>query len=221
MKEYNEISRFTIDRLPVYFRELRILYREGQEIISSEKLGLRVGVNPVQIRKDLADFGEFGKKGLGYDIKDLIHNISKILGLYKELNIAIIGAGHLGRALACNKKIASMAFNLMAIFDVDDAKIGKSVNGIKINDINQINTIIKERNIDIAVITTPESVAQKVTDMAIKAGIQGVWNFAPVNLRVSDDIYLVNEDLSVGLASLYYYISKAWAASGKLAVSGK
>lgn len=201
------ISRVTIDRLSVYFRELRQIQREGIDVISSEKLGCRIGFSPEQIRKDLAAFGEFGKKGIGYVVQDLLRNISRILGLNKKWNIAIIGAGHLGRALANNRKFASIAFNLEAIFDSDENKIGKCVNGVEISDINNLEEIIEERNIHIAVIVTPSTVAQDIADRLVDAGIKGIWNFAPVRLKVPEGLPLVSEDLSIGLASLSYYIS--------------
>lgn len=208
MKRDGEVSRVTIDRLSLYFRELRELYREGFDVISSDSLGRRAGFLPGQIRKDLAKFGEFGKKGLGYNIADLIRNISIILGLHQRINVAIIGVGNLGRALAGNSKLICINFNLVAIFDNDQEKVGKSLNGIRISGVDCLEALIKERNIQIAVITSPATLAQSVANRAIAAGIRGIWNFAPVAIKVPDNIALVSEDLSSGLASLYYYLSK-------------
>lgn len=207
MKKSRNISRASIDRLSVYFRVLRQLKREEYEIISSEMLGCRLGLSPEQIRKDLAAFGEFGKKGLGYSVQELMHNISRILGLHKKWNIAILGVGHLGWALANNRKFSSITFNLEAAFDVRPAIIGKYLNGVEISHSDYLEEIIKERSIHIAVITTPAEAAQVLAERLVAAGIKGIWNFAPARLNVPENIPIVNEDLSIGLASLSYYIS--------------
>jgi redox-sensing transcriptional repressor len=202
------ISKATIDRLPLYFRTLRQVQQEGVEIISSEELGRRIGVTPEQIRKDLALFGEFGKKGVGYYVRELIRNIGEILGLHLNWNIAIIGVGHLGWALANYRNFTTIGFNLAAVFDVDPFKIGQYINGVEINSVNEIEKVVKERNIHIGVITVPAYHAQEIADKLIRADVRGIWNFAPVKLNIPDDIKLVNEDLSVGLSSISYYLAR-------------
>lgn len=208
MKEHIVISKATIDRLPLYFRTLRQIQQEGVEIISSEELGRRIGVTPEQIRKDLASFGEFGKKGVGYFVRELIRNISEILGLHRNWNIAIVGVGHLGWALANYRNFASLGFNLAAIFDIDPAKIGQIIGGVEISGIDRLEAIAKEKNIHIGVITVPAPYAQEVADRLVAAGVRGIWNFAPVKLNVPENIRLVSEDLSVGLSSISYYLSR-------------
>ena len=208
VKDLSAISKATVDRLPVYFRALRQIQQEGIDIISSEEFGRRIGVTPEQIRKDLASFGEFGKKGVGYFVRELIRNISEILGLHLNWNIAIIGLGHLGWALANYRNFANIGFNLVAVFDSDPAKIGQYINGIEISDINDLEKIMKARNINIGVLTVPAQYAQGLADRLVNAGIKGIWNFAPVRLRVPDRVPLINEDLSIGLASLSYYLSR-------------
>lgn len=209
MKEHIVISKATIDRLPLYFRTLRQIQQEGVEIISSEELGRRIGVTPEQIRKDLASFGEFGKKGVGYFVRELIRNIGEILGLHRNWNIAIVGVGHLGWALANYRNFGSLGFNLAAVFDVDPAKIGQIIGGVEISDINRVEEITKEKNIHIGVITVPAAYAQEVADRLVAAGVRGIWNFAPVKLNVPENIRLVSEDLSVGLSSISYYLSRS------------
>ncbi len=211
MKDYKEhivISKATIDRLPVYFRCLRGIQDEGIEIISSEELGRRIGVTPEQIRKDLASFGEFGKKGVGYYVRELIRNIGEILGLHRNWNIAIVGVGHLGWALANYRNFSSLGFNLAAIFDVDANKVGLTVSGIEVYHINQLNAIIQEKNIHIGIITVPAAHAQEVADQLVTAGVRGIWNFAPIRLNVPENIRLVSEDLSIGLSSISYHLSR-------------
>lgn len=208
MKEHIVISKATIDRLPLYFRTLRQIQQEGTEIISSEELGRRIGVTPEQIRKDLASFGEFGKKGVGYFVRELIRNIGEILGLHRNWNIAIVGVGHLGWALANYRNFASLGFNLAAVFDVDPAKIGQAIGGVEIFSLDRLEEVAREKNIHIGVITVPALHAQEVADRLVAAGVRGIWNFAPIKLNVPDHIRLVSEDLSVGLSSISYYLSR-------------
>lgn len=208
MKEHNIISKATIDRLPLYFRTLRQIQQEGIEVISSEELGRRIGVTPEQIRKDLASFGEFGKKGVGYFVRELIRNISEILGLHRNWNIAIVGAGHLGWALANYRNFTSIGFNLVAVFEADPVKVGQYINGVEVSGVDKLEEIVKARNIHIGVITVPAHHAQEVANRMVAAGIRGIWNFAPVKLNVPDNIRLVSEDLSVGLSSISYHLSR-------------
>lgn len=202
------ISKATIDRLPLYFRTLRLLQREDVEIISSEELGRRLGITPEQIRKDLASFGQFGKKGVGYYVKELLRNIGDILGLHCNWNFAIIGVGHLGWALANYRHFSSLGFNLAAIFDVDPTKIGLHINGVQVFHLDDMEKIVQEKNIHIGIIAVPEVHAQEVADKLVVSGIRGIWNFAPRKIRVPGSIYVIDEDLSVGLSSLSYYLAR-------------
>lgn len=213
MKNQIIISKATIDRLPLYFRTLKFIQQEGIEIISSEELGKRIGVTPEQIRKDLASFGQFGKKGVGYYVRELIGNISEILGLHRSWNMAIVGLGHLGWALANYPNFSSLGFNMKAIFDVDLSKIGLNIKGIEVSHIRKMPEIIAERNIHIAVITVPAEQAQDVADQLVAASIKGIWNFAPVKIKVPRHILLASEDLSVGLSSLSYHLTRAFPDS--------
>lgn len=209
MKEHIVISKATIDRLPVYFRVLRSIQEEGVEIISSEELGRRIGVTPEQIRKDLASFGEFGKKGVGYFVRELIRNIGEILGLHRNWNIAIVGVGHLGWALANYRNFGSLGFNLAAVFDVDPHKIGQDINGVPVYHIDRLQEIIVQRDIQIGIITVPAAQAQATADALVSSGVRGIWNFAPLRLNVPDHVRLVSEDLSIGLSSISYYLTRS------------
>lgn len=208
MKSHIVISKATIDRLPLYFRTLRHIQEEGVEIISSEELGRRIGVTPEQIRKDLASFGEFGKKGVGYFVRELIRNIGEILGLHRNWNIAIIGIGHLGWALANYRNFSSLGFNLAAIFDVDLSKVGLTINGVEVQHVNGLEEVLQQRQIHIGVITVPAEQAQKVADRLVEAGVKGIWNFAPIRINVPGHVRIISEDLSVGLSSLSYFLSR-------------
>lgn len=209
MRERIVISKATIDRLPVYFRVLRFVQVEGVEIISSDELGRRIGVTPEQIRKDLASFGEFGKKGVGYYVNDLLRNIGEILGLHRNWNLAIVGMGHLGWALANYRNFRSLGFNLTAMFDVDEDKVGNEINGIMVRHADQLQPVCRELDINIAIIAVPVEQAQAVANALVAAGVRGIWNFAPVRLTVPADVCLVCEDLSVGLSSISYYLTRS------------
>lgn len=201
------ISQATIDRLPLYFRTLRLVEEEDIQIISSEELGRRLDITPEQIRKDLATFGQFGRKGIGYDVRELKEKISNILGLQNNWRLAIVGVGHLGGALANYVNFSSLGFSVVALFDSNKKIVGSSVNGIKINAASQMKKIIFEKAVDIGVITVPASEAQGVADSLVAAGVKGIWNFAPIKLSVPPTVPLVNEDLSVGLSALSYHMS--------------
>jgi redox-sensing transcriptional repressor len=208
VKEQIVISKATIDRLPLYFRTLRLAGEEGIDIISSEELGKRLGITPEQIRKDLASFGQFGKKGVGYYVAELKRNVGEILGLDNNWNIAVIGIGHLGAALSNYQNFVSLGFNLVALFDKSPEVIGKTLNGVKVEDIEELENIIKERNVHIGIIAVPRMFAQGVADKLVAAGVKGIWNFAPIKIKVPDSMHIVNEDLSVGLSSLSYHITR-------------
>ena len=202
------ISQATIDRLPLYFRTLRLVEAEELEIISSDELGRRLDITPEQIRKDLATFGQFGRKGIGYDVRELRDRIGNILGLHNKWRLAIVGVGHLGGALANYVNFAPLGFSVVALFDNDKKIIGSEVNGLKVNAASSMKKIIASRSVDIGVITVPASAAQSVADSLIAAGIKGIWNFAPIKLNVPSEVPLVNEDLSVGLSALSYHMSQ-------------
>lgn len=181
---------------------------EGLDIISSEELGRRLGITPEQIRKDLASFGQFGKKGVGCYVNELKRNVGTILGLDNHWNIAVIGIGHLGAALANYQNFVSLGFNLVALFDQDPTVIGSTVNHVKVEDVRNLQKIVASRHIHIGIIAVPAAFAQEVADTLVKAGIKGIWNFAPIKMKVPETMHIVNEDLSIGLSSLSYHITR-------------
>jgi redox-sensing transcriptional repressor len=204
----SSISRATVDRLPLYFRTLRQLKSEGSDIVSSDELGHRIGVTPEQIRKDLAGFGAFGKKGVGYHVMELIDNIGTILGLDRHWNIAIVGVGHLGWALANYRNFISMGFHLSALFDENPVVVGQIINGVQVSPITELDKIVQEREIQIGIIAVPAMAAQLIADKMVAAGVAGIWNFAPVRIKVPEWVQLVSEDLSVGLSTLSYHLRR-------------
>lgn len=207
-KEQMSISRATVDRLPLYFRTLRLAQDEGMDIISSEELGRRLSITPEQIRKDLASFGQFGKKGVGYFVNELKRNVGTILGLDQHWNIAVVGIGHLGAALANYQNFSVLGFNLVALFDQDPSVIGTRVNHIKVQDVAKLQEIAAERRIEVGIIAVPAPFAQEVADRLVEAQVKGIWNFAPARIKVPNTIEIIHEDLSIGLTNLSFYMAR-------------
>ena len=202
------ISQATLERMPLYYRTLCAAEEKGVVVISSQELGKILNITPEKIRKDLTLFGQFGKKGIGYYVGDLKNKIENILGLQYHWRLGIVGAGHLGSALANYKNFPSMGFQIVALFDTDERIIGAEINGVKVYDIKKINSVATRKLIDIGVITVPDTQAQDVANKLVEAGVLGIWNFAPIKLNVPPQITLVNEDLSIGLTSLSYHLTQ-------------
>ncbi|HHT68566.1 MAG TPA: redox-sensing transcriptional repressor Rex [Firmicutes bacterium] len=211
---WNKISDAVIRRLPLYLRVLDDLAQESEtEAISSQELGIRAGVGPALVRKDLAWFGEFGKQGVGYEIGFLRDELRKILNLDSRLAVGLVGVGSLGVALTRYhlKRFAEDAsFNLQleALFDSDLTKIGQSVEGVPVYGLEDIPRQVKEKGLKIVIITVPAQNAQDVANLFIKAGIQGILNFAPVKLKAPDTVHVVDTDVSLELQRLAYYVPK-------------
>ena len=210
-----KISELTTNRLSVYLRCLNELASEDTKKISSEKLAERFNLNPAQIRKDLAYFGEFGVRGVGYSVEDLREHLKKILGLNRQHRVAIIGAGRLGMALADYYGFQQTNFTVAAMFDADEKKIRQKIGNIEIFDIKNFSEIVKRDNIDVAVIAVPAGFAQAVLETVTKAGIKAVLNFAPTPLRVSGDVKLKTVDLTITLEGLSYFLSQPVNSNGK------
>jgi len=205
-------SKATVDRLPLYFRTLRLLLAEGESVISSSELGRRLDLTPEQIRKDLSIFGNFGKHGVGYYVQDLMVEIGDILGLKQQWNLVVVGLGHLGKALVNYKNFTDLGFRLRAIFETDEKKVGTIIGEVPVYHVDAMAEFSKENPIDIGVITVPSAAAQMVADRLIENGVKGIWNFAPQRVVVPRGICLVHEDLSVGLSSLSYYVANEYTA---------
>ncbi|QGG47274.1 redox-sensing transcriptional repressor Rex [Heliorestis convoluta] len=206
MKSY-KIPEATIARLSVYSRFLSQVEVQGLELISSGEIAEGSGVSPAHVRKDLAYFGEFGTRGVGYNVKELHKHILKILGLDEKWKVVLVGVGHLGAALAMYRGFRDRKFDMVALFDVDPNKVGKVYEGIAVSPFEQLEKVIKENNVDIGIITTPASEAQKVTDIFVQAGVKAILNFAPCVLTVPYHIELRNVDLAVNLEVLTFNIA--------------
>lgn len=206
MRRHPEIS---ISRLAVYLRFLEDYLKEkgSNASINSTQLAEFLDINHHQIRKDLSYFGKFGERGVGYYVQELKDKISQILGLSKRWNLCICGIGNLGSALFAYRGFRQIHLNIVAIFDNDDNKIGKTIQGVKVYAPSSINSVVKRLKIDIAVIAVPAQVAQGVADKLINAGIRAILNFAPVKLNIPKEVKLRSVDLSAELINLTYFLS--------------
>jgi redox-sensing transcriptional repressor len=203
-----KISELTTNRLSVYLRCLNELAAEGIKTTSSDDLAKRFHLNSAQIRKDLAYFGEFGVRGVGYYVDTLRDHLTKILGLDNERRVGIVGAGRLGTALADYNGLTQSNFTIVALFDADEKKIGEKVGEVEIYDIKSFDEVVKEKNIDLIVIAVPAQFAQSVLEKATKAGIKAVLNFAPTPLKPDENTKLKTVDLTISLESLSYFLAQ-------------
>ena len=204
-----QVSELTTNRLSIYLRCLNELDAAGVETISSQTLAERFHLNAAQIRKDLAYFGEFGVRGVGYYVKELRRHLRQILGLDRRLRVAIMGAGNLGMALADYPGFRQEGFEIAALFDAAHEKVGlESRGGVTIHDIRELKRIVRRERLDIAVIAVPATQAQPVVDQVVAAGIKAVLNFSPGALHVPADVKLKSVDLTVSLESLSFYLAQ-------------
>ncbi len=203
------ISELTINRLSIYLRCLDQLEQEGVLTISSQELADRFHLNSAQIRKDLAYFGEFGIRGVGYNVAQLKEHLVNILGLNEERRAVIVGAGNLGTALAHYSGFNTGGFRIVGVLDNDPKRIGTQIpGGLVVEDVKFLPDIVKERNVHIAVITVPASAAQKVFDALVEAGVQAILNFAPTQLKGHPEVKLKNVDLKINLELLSFFLSQ-------------
>lgn len=209
---WKKISDAVIRRLPLYLRVLDELAADPNvQLISSQELGVRAGVGPALVRKDLAWFGEFGKQGVGYEVRFLRDELRRILNLDSEINVALVGAGSLGIALSrYNQKRRaednSFTLNIAALFDSDPKKIGTEIDGVMVYSTEELKEKVTELDIRMAIITVPSESAQKVADALVEAGVKAILNFAPVKIDVPEGVHLASADLSLELQRLAYYL---------------
>ena len=202
------VSELTTNRLSVYLRCLNVLDASGIRTVSSQALADRFHLNAAQIRKDLAYFGEFGVRGVGYYVRDLRRHLQQILGLDQHLAVAIIGAGNLGLALADYPGFRADGFRIAALFDAARDKIGQqSRGGVPIHDIRNLRRIVRTDRIRIAAIAVPAESAQPVVNAVVAAGIRAILNFSPGTLKVPPEVKLKSVDLTVSLESLSFFLA--------------
>jgi len=205
MNKAPKIPKASIKRLSLYCRQLELLEFDGYRMVSSEKLAWLCQVNPAQVRKDLGYFGEFGVRGVGYDVRDLKFEIKKILAVNRDWNMGIVGVGNLGTALIRHQNFPVRGFHFVAAFDSDPHKIGKTLSSnLLIRDITDLKETIDDLDIEIGVIATPPSEAQTIADLFLEGNVHALLNFSPTQLRVPDYCMIENIDFSIKLDIITY-----------------
>lgn len=201
-----KIPDIIITRLPVYLRALQRMADQGHTNISSQGLGETVGISAAQIRKDISQFGGFGKQGTGYEIGKLSDELRRILKVDRQWDVIIIGAGDMGHALARYQGFAGRGFNLKMVFDNDPAKIGQTIGSLTIEDTATLANRIQGQGIKIAMLTVPAKVAQEITDKLVEAGIRAILNYAPISLNVPEYVKVQYIDPATHLQKMTYYL---------------
>lgn len=216
---YHRIPDETVRRLPIYLRGLMVSADLGHEHISSQSLADFVGVQSWQIRKDFSYFGDFGTRGVGYNIEKLAREIKKILRLDVIRKAALVGVGDLGSALLAYPGFGAYGLDIVAAFDVDPRKVGNMVNGVLVEDPSRIGTL-SERGISLAIVAVPRAAAQPTVDRLVEAGIRGVLNFAPCKVVVPRRVKLITLDIAMELARLPYYMPTGGPSEHPVASKG-
>ncbi len=206
-QKQNHIPKVSIQRLAIYLQVLESLDLDGVEVITSEPLAKACDVNASQIRKDLTYFGEFGVRGVGYNVKALIQSITKALGIDRDWNTVLIGVGNLGRSLLNHKDFKLRRFNIVGVFDCDPFKIGEEVAGLEVVCTQRLKERIVDLKVEIGIITTPPERAQRAANHLVDAGIKGILNFAPARIFVPEHIYVEYVDYFHYLYSLAFQIT--------------
>ena len=200
------IPDIVVGRLPLYLRALQRMYNQGRQVASSQELGERLGISAAQIRKDLSQFGEFGKQGSGYQIDYLIDQLRQILNLKEVWEIAVVGAGDIGSAVARYQGFANRGFVVKMIFDNHADVIGKKIGGFVIQDSANLVPYIRQAGIKVAMITVPANQAQEVADQLVEAGVKAILNYAPTSINVPAGVRLQYIDPVVHLQRMTYYL---------------
>ncbi len=200
------IPDIVVGRLPVYLRALQRMLEENRRVTSSQELGERLGISAAQIRKDLSQFGEFGKQGTGYSIEYLADQIRQILKVNRVWDMAVVGAGDIGSAVARYQGFSNRGLRVAMIFDSDPAKIGTQVGSFTIKDIQTIEESISQEGILIAMIATPSQAAQRVAEQLVSSGVKAILNYAPINLTVPENVRVQHIDPVIHLQRMTYYL---------------
>jgi redox-sensing transcriptional repressor len=200
------IPDIVVGRLPIYLRALQRMLAENRRVTSSQELGERLGISAAQIRKDLSQFGEFGKQGTGYSIDYLAEQIRKILKVDRVWEIAVIGAGDIGSAVASYQGFANRGMHVAMVFDNDPEKIGSQVGSFTVRDSANLETDVRQAGIRVAMISTPGFAAQAVADQLVSAGVGAILNYAPINLTVPEDVRVQYIDPVIHLQRMTYYL---------------
>ena len=196
-----------IKRLPMYYRYLKEMERENRTFISSSELAQLTGITASQVRQDINAFGGGGRQGCGYPVTEMRKYIASLLGMNKVQTMAIVGMGNMGKALACYKPIEQSNFSVVAAFDIKQQNSGARIGTLSVDSINEMEKVLDELRVDIAVLTLPAAVAQVTAERLYRCGVRGFWNFAPCDLQLPQDASVVNVHLDESLELLSYRLS--------------
>jgi redox-sensing transcriptional repressor len=200
------IPDIVVGRLPIYLRALQRMLEENRRVTSSQELGERLGISAAQIRKDLSQFGEFGKQGTGYSIEFLAEQIKMILKVDRVWDVAVVGAGDIGSAVARYQGFSNRGLRVAMIFDNDPSKVGSQVGSFTVKDIKSIKETVRQAGIKVAMIATPSQTAQEVAEQLVSSGVKAILNYAPINLNVPDDVRVQYIDPVIHLQRMTYYL---------------
>jgi redox-sensing transcriptional repressor len=204
MNSSREVPNPAVKRLSLYLRQLESLDAQGVKTLSSHRLAESLDLTDAQVRKDLAYFGQFGRPGVGYEVQPLIHRLRTILGTDRISNTLLIGAGNIGKALASYQGFRPKGFDLVAVFDSDERKVGKKVAGFSIMSMKQLHEVIQQHNIRLGILAVPAEAAQFVAEQLIAHGVRGILNFAPVRLQVPPEVTVRSVDVAAELEQLSF-----------------
>jgi len=202
----DKIPDIIIGRLPVYLRALQRMADKGIQTTSSQELGERVGISAAQIRKDISQFGEFGKQGTGYRISFLVDKLREILKIDRIWDVAVVGAGDVGHALARYQGFVNRGFRVVMVFDSDESKVGQQIGEFVVQDTSGMIEVIQEAGVQVAMLSVPAAAAQEATDMLVKAGVKAILNYAPISLTVPEDVRVQHIDPATHLQRMTYYL---------------
>ena len=201
-----EIPDIIVSRLPIYLRALQRMLENGIQSTSSQELGEKVGISAAQIRKDLSQFGEFGKQGTGYFIPFLVDKLKHILHVDRMWDVAVVGMGDIGHAIARYQGLNNRGFNVVLLFDHDPAKIGEKVGDLAIRDVKEMISAIRAEDVKMAMLAVPAPAAQQVADKLVEAGVKAILNYAPVSISLPSHVHLQYIDPVIGLQRMSYYL---------------
>ena len=204
-----EIPPVVIDRLPLYTRALSALEAEGREVVSSQELGTRLGVTPAQIRKDLSYFGRFGKQGRGYNVRKLLDELQRILGLDRQWRMALVGVGKLGRAILGYEGFAPQGFRIVQAFDTDPKRVGEQLDGLTVKSADELESALSANPVDVGIVAVPAEIAQSVINTLVKCGVRAILNYAPIAAQVPRGVHLKRIEPVLALQSMTYYLKNS------------
>ncbi len=206
-QQRTDVPEVVVARLPQYVRVLNILLSDGVQVANSQMLGEKLQVTPAQIRKDLSYFGRFGKQGRGYSVRHLLDELKQILGLNSQWNVIVIGVGRLGRAILSYPGFTPDGFHLVAALDNDPGLVGQNVDGMVVRPVEELDEVVKEYGISIAVVAVPGVHTQGVIDRLVECGVRAILNYAPTTPQVPPDVNIRNIDPVLSLQSMTFYLA--------------